>query len=258
MPGFEEDRDYFNSNGTKTKTVKPQRTLTSSGTLSFAKVFLYMCMYLAITAAVAFGIGYIIFTSYNKAIAGGGSGEEVLTPYLGVLIGAAIAMIIMMLVTNFVIIRGKRSVLVPSIIYSVLVGVLFSALTIFVDWRVIGLAFGITSGVFLIMGVIALFTKGNLAPLGMMGFGLLLGGALLALFNWIIGSSTLYWIVSFVIFAAIMFITMFDIWNVKKITENGAADRNISFYCAFIMYVDFINIFIRILYFLIIIFGKNK
>jgi hypothetical protein len=120
------------------------------------------------------------------------------------------------------------------------------------------MAFGITAGVFLLMGLIATFTRGNLAPLGMMGFGLILGAGVIALVNWFIGSSTLYWIVSFAIFAALMFITMFDIWNIKKITENGAGDRNISYYCAFIMYVDFINIFIRILLYLVIIFGKSK
>ena len=259
MPGFDEDRDYFNqgNSGTKAKKLRPVSS-TSSSTVSFAKVFLYMFLYIAITAAVAFGVGYIIAMSYAKAVAAGGTGEEVLRPYLGVLIGAAVAMLIMMLVVNFIVIRGKRSVLIPSIIYSVIVGVLFSCLTIFIDWRIIGMAFGITAGVFLLMGLIATFTRGNLAPLAMMGFGLIMGAGVIALVNWFIGSSTLYWIVSFAIFAAIMFITMFDIWNIKKITENGAGDRNISYYCAFIMYVDFINIFIRILLYLVIIFGKNK
>ena len=256
MPGFEEDRDYFNNNGSgvKAKKLHPVRDDASKGILSFAKVFLYMFIYIAITAAVAFGLGFVIAYSYMKS----GGAEQVLNIYLGVLIGSAIAMLIMMPVINFVILRGKHSVLVPSIIYSVLVGVLFSSLTIFVDWRIIGMAFGITAGVFLLMSLIAMFTKGNMAPLAMMAFGLFIGAGILALVNWLVGSETLYWIVSFAIFAALMFITMFDIWRAKKITENGQADRNISFYLAFNMYVDFINIFIRILYFLIIIFGRRS
>ena len=256
MPGFEEDRDYFNNNGSgvKAKKLHPVRDDASKGILSFAKVFLYMFIYIAITAAVAFGLGFVIAYSYMKS----GGAEQVLNIYLGVLIGSAIAMLIMMLVINFVILRGKHSVLVPSIIYSVLVGVLFSSLTIFIDWRIIGMAFGITAGVFLLMSLIAMFTKGNMAPLAMMAFGLFIGAGILALVNWLVGSETLYWIVSFAIFAALMFITMFDIWRAKKITENGQADRNISFYLAFNMYVDFINIFIRILYFLIIIFGRRS
>ena len=259
MPGFEEDRDYFNQDGSaKAKKLRPVSAVNTSGALSFAKVFLYMFIYLAITAAVAFGVGYIISTSYNNAVAAGGSGDDVLIPYLGILIGSGVALLIMTLVINFVIIRGKHSVLVPSIIYSLIVGLLFSALTIFVDWKIMGMAFGITSGIFLIMSLIAIFTKGNMRPLGMMGIGLFLGAGTLALVNFLLRSSTLYWIVSFAIFAALMFITMFDIWNIKKITEQGSMDRNISYYCAFVMYVDFINIFLRILYFLLIIFGKNK
>lgn len=259
MPGFEEDRDYFNQDGSaKAKKLRPVSAVNTSGALSFAKVFLYMFIYLAITAAVAFGVGYVISTSYNNAVAAGGSGDDVLIPYLGIIIGSGVALLIMTLVINFVIIRGKHSVLVPSIIYSLIVGLLFSALTIFVDWKIMGMAFGITAGIFLIMSLIAIFTKGNMRPLGMMGIGLFLGAGILALVNFLLRSSTLYWIVSFAIFAALMFITMFDIWNIKKITEQGSMDRNISYYCAFVMYVDFINIFLRILYFLLIIFGKNK
>lgn len=256
MPGLEEDREYFhNTNGNTIKTKKnPVTEMSNSGALSFAKVFLYMFVYLAITTAVAFGLGYVIATSYANS----GGSEQVLNVYLGILIGAAVAMIIMMLVINFVVIRGKHSVLIPSIIYAVLVGVLFSCLTIFIDWRVIGMAFGITCGIFLLMTGIALLTKGNMAPLAMMGIGLLIGGGILALLNWIIGSTTLFWIVSFVIFAAVMFISMFDVWRIKKIAENGQMDRNLSFYCAFIIYSDFINVFIRILYYLLIIFGKKN
>ena len=160
MPGFEEDRDYFNQDGsTKAKKLRPVSAVNTSGALSFAKVFLYMFIYLAITAAVAFGVGYVISTSYNNAVAAGGSGDDVLIPYLGIIIGSGVALLIMTLVINFVIIRGKHSVLVPSIIYSLIVGLLFSALTIFVDWRIIGMAFGITAGIFFIMGGIAFISK---------------------------------------------------------------------------------------------------
>ena len=174
------------------------------------------------------------------------------------MIGSAIALFILIFVIQFIVIRNKHSVLVPSIIYSTLIGVLISSFTIVIDWRIIGMAFGITSAVFLLMTIIALLTKGNLSGLAMAAIGLFMGAGILALVNFFVGSSTLGWILSYVIFAAIMLITMYDIWRVKKICEAGAMDRNISYYCAFNMYVDFINIFIRILYFLVIIFGNKK
>lgn len=254
MPGFEEDRDYFNGGGTKAKKLKPV-TATNDGTLvNFAKVFLYMFIYLAITGAVAFGLGYWIWSSYVNS----GYTDEIPTLYLGLIIGSAVAMVILMLVINFIVIRGKHSVLVPSILYSIFVGVLLSTFTIFMDWKVIGIAFGITAGVFALMSLIAFLTKGNMWPLAILGIGLIFGGGLLALINVLMGSTVIMWAVTFIIFAAIMFIAMFDVWNVKKICEQGSMSKNLSYYCAFIMYVDFINIFIRVLYFVALIMGKSK
>ena len=120
------------------------------------------------------------------------------------------------------------------------------------------MAFGITSGIFLIMSLIALLTRGNLHPLWMMAMGLFIGAGILSLVNWLIGSNTIAWIVTFAIFAAMMLITMFDIWNIKRICERGAMSNNLALYCAFTLYVDFIYILIRIIYFLIIIFGRNR
>lgn len=261
MPGFEEDRDYFNPDGTANKksVLNGATPKVAGDALSFAKVFLYMFMYLAITAVVAFGVSYLINHLYQQSVAAGGTGEEVLMPYLYAMIAAIVVLLILGLIINFVVIRGKRSVLIPSIIYSIIMGGVLSFVVIFVEnWTLIGMAFGITSGVFLLMGLIAFVSKGNFAPLGMLALGLLLGSGILALTNFFLQSEMIYWIVSFAIFAAIMFITMFDIWNVKKIVTSGAEDKNISYYCAFVIYLDFIRLFIRILYYLAIIFAKRK
>ena len=255
------DRDAFHPEQPKTNTTQSQ---TSGTALSIAKVFLYMFAALVITAAVAFGIGALVY----YFVIGGADYETIneaaLTTYFIVLIASAIGLLIDMLIINFVVLRGKHSVLVPGIIFAVLVGVLFSMLTIVVDWRLIGMAFGITSLTFLLMSLIAFLTKGNMSPLLIVIIGLGIGVGALALFNWIFMLITgtvftvLYWIVSFGIFALILFITIFDLWRIKKIAENGGMTNNIALYCAFVMYTDFINIFIRILYFLIIIFGSRK
>lgn len=222
-----------------------------SGAVSFAKIFLYMFIGLAITTAVAFGVGALLVFSAPDL-------QAFFNVYLGLMIGSGIALIIMTFVINLVILRGRHSILIPAIIYCVLMGVLLSTFTIFVDWYLLGMAFGITCGVFLIMTLIAALSKGNLSPLLMLGMGLLMGSLLLALINWIIGSNTIYWLVTFAIFAAMMLITMFDIWNIKKITECGEMSTNLELYCAFTLYVDFIYILIRIIYFLMIIYGNKR
>lgn len=259
------DREAFHgSQSYYSQTEEKQVRGTSGDTaLSIAKVFLYMFGALFITAAVAFGVGALV--SYNLLTSTTESGQiAVTTPYLIALIVSAILLFVDMLVINFVTLRGKHTILVPGIIYATLVGVLFSFLTIVVDWRILGMAFGITAFIFLLMSVIAFLSKGSMSPLLLLGFGLLIGSGLLALFNWIfilatgMPNSVLYWVVTFAIFAAIMLISIYDIWRIKKIAEAGAMNNNIALYCAFNIYVDFINIFIRILFFLLMILGKAK
>ena len=236
---------------------------SSSTALSITKVFLYMFMGLAITAVVAFGLGAVVYYQILNAQTDL-EVQSIAIPYFVGLIVSAVALIVDMIVINFVTLRGKHSILVPAIIYAVLVGVLFSFLAIAVDWRLIGMAFGITAGVFLIMSFIAFLSKGNMSPILLVVFGLLIGAGFLALFNWIFmlatgsGFTVIYWIVTFAIFAVVMLVTIYDLWRMKKIAEAGAMNNNIALYCAFTMYVDFINIFIRILYFLILIFGRSR
>ena len=254
------DRDAFHDHAQPRSSEGQVKTTNSSGTvLSIAKVFLFMFAGLLITALVAFGVGALMYYQ----IAGLGN-EQATTIYVVVLIASAVALLIDMLIINFVVIRGRHSVLVPGIIYCTLVGVLFSVLTLFVPWEIIGMAFGITALSFLIMSTIAFLSKGNMAPLLIVIIGLAIGAGFLALFNFLFGLMTgriiepLYWIVEFAIFALILFVTIFDLWRIKKIAENGGIDRNLSLYCAFVMYTDFINVFIRILYFLLIIFARSK
>ena len=227
---------------------------TNTGILSFAKVFLYMFIGLFITTVVAFAIGGAFYYALTQGVVP----EFILQVGLGLTIGSAITLFILMIIINVVTLRGKHSIVVPAVLYCVLMGVVLSWFTLLVDWRILGMAFGITSGIFLIMSLIALLTRGNLHPLWMMAMGLFIGAGILSLVNWLIGSNTIAWIVTFAIFAAMMLITMFDIWNIKRICERGAMSNNLALYCAFTLYVDFIYILIRIIYFLIIIFGRNR
>ena len=233
-----------------------QKVKANSSVLSFAKVFFYMFIGLAITTAVSFGVGYIFILAAKN----GATAQTLTNAYYGVMISSAIAVIILSFVITFITLRGKHSILVPAIIYCVLMGVLLSSFTILLEgnYWLLGMAFGITAGIFLLMTLIAVLSKGNMSPLLMLGMGLFLGAGILALVNWIVGSSTIYWIVSFALFAAMMFITIFDIWNIKKICEKGAMSNNLALYCAFTLYVDFIYILIRVLYFLILIFGSRR
>ena len=256
------DRDAFHSTAPRSQqnhNNEVKNTSTGSTVLSIAKVFLYMFVGLIITTVVAFGVGAIMF--YQVGVL---ENENALPVYLGVIIATAIALLIDMIIINIVVIRGKHSVVVPGIIYCVLIGVAFSMLTLVIPWELIGMAFGITALAFLLMSLISFLSKGNMSPILVVIIGLSMGAGILALFNFLFGMLTgrviapLYWIVEFAIFALILFVTIFDLWRIKKIAENGAMSNNVALYCAFIMYTDFINVFIRVLYFLLIIFARSK
>ena len=129
----------------------------SSAVLSIAKVFGYMFIGLMITALITLGLGYYFG---NVLLAETSSDIEVKIQETNVIIllvalGISfIGIIVLSFVVPIVAIRGKHSVLVPAIIYSVLMGVMLSTLTIFIDWLILGVTFGITSLVFGLMALI--------------------------------------------------------------------------------------------------------
>ena len=253
----ERDREAFHS--ISSSKVVDARVKDSKSSLSIGKTFLYMFMYLVITAAVAFGVGALMY--YLVGVKGQ---EEALDSYMALLIVSAILMFIDMIVINVVVIRGKHSMVIPGIIYAILMGALFSVIALVIDWKLIGLALAVTSLAYLLMAGIAFISKGNMRPLMIAIIGLGAGVGLIVLFNWIFILITgmvftaLYWLVTIGIFVLIMLVTIIDLWRMKQIADSGQMSNNMSLYFAFIMYTDFINIFIRVLYFLIIIYARAK
>lgn len=244
--------DVFNNQSQDTGI--PEQKINAT-TVNIARVFLYMFIGLMITTAVAFSVGAAVF--YNLT-------EENFVTYLYVLIGSLVALVIDSLIIQFVFMKGKHSILIPGIIYCLLMGLTLSFLTLFIDWTLLGTALGITALAFLIMSLISFLTKGTMNAIVVGIMGLSIGVGLLFLVLWIYTLATgtvletLYWIIIIGAFVLVMFITIYDLWRVKKIAEQGAMNTNIALYCAFTIYTDFINVFLRILYFVIIIANKLR
>ena len=260
---------YRDANGNVVDSEKAQKVrrnedgsvrVSGSG-IAVARVFGYLGVALLITAGISLGLGVLF---YNLFGSGEAVAESAATTYIIIMIISAIGVLVSSILVNFVAARGKMPVLVPGLIYVVCMGVLLSTFTIFIDWRVLGIAFGITAGTFLIMALIALLSKGNMNGLAIVGIGLLVGSLILGLTNWLLAFllpevwTWLMWIITFVTFGAMILITIFDIWRIKKIAEQGEMSTNLELYLAFQLYVDFIYIFIRVLYFVLIILSKGK
>lgn len=237
---------------------EPTKKVASS-TLSLAKVFGYMFAGLFITGLIAFILAFI-FDNWART-----GGEQALNTLFGLMIISSIGVVILSFVISFSMRKTSvKSTLIPIIIYCVLMGVMLSTFVLFLDWRLLGGAFLATSLIFGIMSLISLLSKGNLSGLAVVGMGLIFGSMIISLFTWFLSIispatfETFYWIITFMMFAGMMFITMWDIYRIKKIAEEGELHGNVSLYCAFQLYVDFIYIFIRMVYFLAAFAGRNR
>ena len=243
-----------------------EQAVSTSSSKFIGKVFLYTAIALAITAVTAAIIG-VIFSSAIQPIDYSYTSFQIdvekIQPYLYLLIGSVIAYIPLIIWIHIVGFRGRGRLDVPFVIYAIVMGVIVSSFTMFVPIPVIAISFGITCVVFGLLSLIGLKSKKDLSFLGLVGMGILFGAMFIALFNliWSLflpGFQSLYWIVSYAIFGAMMLITIFDVYRIKKIAQSGEQSNNVALFCAFNLYVDFIYIFIRILLIVASIYGRGK
>ena len=270
MPTF----NSFNKEKTdaQTQVVYDFSNKQSKGAF-LTKVFGMMFLCLLITTAVAAGLGYGIQAlilanpSYDPTAPLETLPSMVLSVFIIMVLVSAIGLIVMSFVLPITFARGRHNIIVPLMIYVVMMGILLSLFTFLFDWIILVEAFGITTLIFGIMAFLGYISKGRLAGIGFILLGLLIGALALSLVNWLmilIGgikeeNVTLSWIVSLIIFAFLMLVTLYDVNRIKKIAETGAQqDNNLTYYCAFILYSDFISILIRVVYYLAILTGKRR
>ncbi|MCR5505511.1 MAG: Bax inhibitor-1 family protein [Bacilli bacterium] len=236
---------------------------------SIAKVFGYMFLWLLITSVVTLGTAFL-FSYLNNHASTAAAKNNIVLAGMVVAIVSAIGLIIVQIALHVVLFRGRHKILAPAIIYSSLFGLVLGVLSFMIDrafvngWPLIGIAFGSTTLTFGVMALIALTSKSRLNFLGFLGIGIFVGLGLTSMFMLIFMLLFprffiwWYWVVSLGTFLAVMLITIWDIRNVKTMAENGALSENLSMYLAFNLYTDFMYIFVRILYFVLMIFGRSR
>lgn len=224
--------------------------------------FGYMFAGILITCVVAVAVGLLLtnmlfgtpFVDFNAnyEIVNQNAGSFV----IGLMIASGILVLICTIVFNVALLKKSKVSLVAGIVYCVLMGVLLSSFTLYLPWEVIGIAFGITCLLFGGLCLIGLLSKGNLNILGILGFGILFGAMIVGLVYWLVFSRianqdtrNLYLIITIATFAAILMITVWDVWRIKQIAATGENSQNLALYCAFTLYTDFIYILIRVLQF---------
>jgi uncharacterized protein len=227
-------------------------TYSATGTRTnyFARIFGWVFAALGLTALVATGV-YFLLASAALSV----------DQYYGLLIGSSIAYFILVIIIQIRIFRSRfrgkdKSIKVPFLLYSVVMGITLSTYLIYYDVPLLLTAFGITALCFGSMALYGALTKHNLNVMGSIAFGAIFGAMMLSLvymiMYWVSGTmvSEIYWIISFVMFGAVMLITAYETWQMKNEIILGTMTNHVAMYYAFRLYVDFIYLFVRIVGFL--------
>ena len=138
-------------------------------------------------------------------------------------------------------------------LYSFLTGLTLSFIFVVFKIDSIVFVFGITASVFAIMALIGTYTNIDLTKLGTILFMGLIGIIIASIINIIIGSQTFDLGITII---GIIIFTLYIAYDVKKIKyiAQSLEEEKAAIICAFELYLDFINLFIK----LIRIFGKSK
>lgn len=231
-----------------------QRLTVSSGNKFIAKTFLYMFLELIITAVSAIGFGLLFDNIWHISDKSHSTSSPYFTAYIIILIVSLVAMIGVSIWFSVSAVKGNKNLVIPFTVYALLMGVFGSSFVMFIDPVSIGIAFGVSCLAFGIMAALGAIIKKDINFLAIVVMGLFLGAGMLALTNlifWLCGLrylvTSMYLLIEGIVFAAVMIITMIDVYNIKKIAERGDVYENVALFSAFSLYIDFINIFLRVL-----------
>lgn len=211
----------------------------------YGKTFLWMAIALALTAAVAWYM-YDSWLWVDLALAFGGYGSFILL----------IAQLVLVVVISSMLQKLSFPVMLALFFaYSALTGINLSVIFVAYTFSSIALAFVCSALLFVNMGIIGYVTKRDLSRFGNILLAGLITLAVTTFINIFLGLEGLEMIMNYVGVLLFMGLTAYDMQKVKAHyyavsdgSEEGAvlADK-LSIYCALELYLDFINMFLRIL-----------
>jgi hypothetical protein len=203
----------------------------------FNAVYAWMCVGLAITAAVAWYVA-----QYTTVPATLGSGV-----WLLFLVEVVLVMTIITAVQRIT--AGMATLL--FILYAAINGVVFSSLFLLYAHAMLVNAFLITAGTFGALSVFGMVTKINLSGVGRIAIMALIGVIIASVVSYFWHNSLLEVAINYVGVLVFVALTARDTQKLKQIavqTENNAAlAARMSIVGSLVLYLDFINLFLFIL-----------
>ena len=207
----------------------------------FSKIFFWMFIGLAIT----FGVGYYVSINENMLY-------NVFSKYYIFLIIAELAVVIWL--------SAKINKMQPQTakilfcVYSFLTGLTFSSIFVIYNMMSIMYVFGITSIIFLIFALIGYYTNIDLTKMGVYLFMILIGVIICSIINIFVGSYKFDLVLTIICLIVFIIYIAYDIQVIKRKLYHIANEENFAIFGALQLYLDFINIFIRLLQ----LFGRSR
>lgn len=199
-----------------------------------SKTFLWMFIGLAIT----FGVGYYVSGNENMLynLFSGYKWFALVIVEFGIVIA----------LSAFI---RKLSPMVAKVlfcIYALVTGLTFSTIFVVYAMSSIIYVFGITAIVFLIFALLGYYTNMDLSKLGTYLFMALLAVIIASIINIFIGSTALEFAITII---ALLVFVGYVAYDVNMLRKSNAYDKNenLPIYWALQLYLDFINLFIRLL-----------
>lgn len=210
----------------------------------FSRVYLWMFVGLLVSGGIAYytsvtpGVRGLVYTYFNLFL-----------------------ILELVVVIAFSALRKKASPLVAKILFLVYAGL--SGLTlssIFLVYRLdsIGMVFLSSALMFGLMAAYGYITKTNLSSFGKVLIFALIAVIVMSLINMFIGNGTFGIVISVISIVIFLGLTAYDMQNLRAMYDYYANDENelnkVAIYGALDLYLDFINIFLRLLQ----LFGKRN
>ena len=140
-------------------------------------------------------------------------------------------------------------------VYAILNGITLSTIFYVFELSSIVFIFFAAAAIFGICALYGKITNKDLSKIGTILLVTLLIGVIVSIINLFIGNSMIDIVIDWLILIVFFGITAWDMQKVRQFAESGQmSDDKVTIYCAMQLYLDFINIFLRLLQ----IFGSRK
>ena len=208
---------------------------------NYSKIFMWMCIGLLVT----FTTGFFVSTNENMLVSIFSSGM-----YFILVIAELVTVIFL---TARLHKMSETTAKISFILYSFLTGLTFSSVFVVYELTSILYVFLISALLFGIFAVIGALTNIDLSKIGTILLMLLFGIIICTLINMFVGSETFDLALCIIGLIVFMIYVAYDMQKIKQL-ENIYDGDKLAIIGALELYLDFINIFLRLLQ----LFGKNR